>query len=223
MAEPMPASAEPINPGDHDPDLIRAVGDKLNEHWPHLLNDGVQYRVAVDALDGAVQYQDEQAEALANQVMVGQMGPSPEGGWGFTAHVPNEITGALVGWARNMLGDAPNYVEQSFTFTDREVGERFTITVQRVGNLTPHDARRQAEAEVERLTSERDRYRVALESAALSVEHDRDSRNCRDRTAHQERVSPCQHTAGFDDHDEDCPACDIQAALRPSTTEEGEA
>ncbi|WP_326828720.1 hypothetical protein OIE13_22695 [Streptosporangium sp. NBC_01810] len=50
--------AEPINPGDHDPDLIRAVGERLNEHWPHLLNDGVQYRVAVDALDGAVQYQD---------------------------------------------------------------------------------------------------------------------------------------------------------------------
>ncbi|MFG6197702.1 hypothetical protein [Nonomuraea sp. JJY05] len=33
--------------------LIQAVGAKLNEHWPYLLNDGVQYRVAVDALDAA--------------------------------------------------------------------------------------------------------------------------------------------------------------------------
>ncbi|MGV9383493.1 phosphatase domain-containing protein [Nonomuraea sp. NPDC003707] len=33
--------------------LVQAVGDKLNEHWPYLLNDGVQYRVAVDALGAA--------------------------------------------------------------------------------------------------------------------------------------------------------------------------
>ncbi|WP_433444636.1 hypothetical protein [Nonomuraea sp. CA-141351] len=51
--------AEPIDPGQHAPDLIRAVGDKLNQHWPHLLNDGVQYRVAVDALDGALEYRCE--------------------------------------------------------------------------------------------------------------------------------------------------------------------
>ncbi|WP_052424121.1 phosphatase domain-containing protein [Nonomuraea candida] len=35
--------------------LVQAVGDKLNEHWPHLLNDGVQYRVAADALDAAAE------------------------------------------------------------------------------------------------------------------------------------------------------------------------
>ncbi|MFG2076903.1 hypothetical protein [Nonomuraea maritima] len=142
--------AEPIDHGQHDPDLVRAVGDKLNQHWPYLLNDGVQYRVAVDALDGALDHQDAQAEALADQVMVGQMGPMPEGGWGLTVHAPNEITGALVGWARG-LGDAPNYVEQSFTFTDRQEGDRFAVTVQRVGKLTPHEARTAAEAERDHL------------------------------------------------------------------------
>ncbi|WP_329431032.1 hypothetical protein OG339_48600 (plasmid) [Streptosporangium sp. NBC_01495] len=198
----------PIDPGDHDPELVRAVGDKLNQHWPYLLNDGVQYRVAVDALDGAAQHQDEQAEALANQVMVGQMGPSPEGGWGLTAHVPNEITGALVGWARTMLGDAPNYVEQSFTFTDRQEGERFAITVQRVGNLTPHEARQQAEAE-------RDHLRYILSRAALSVKHDLDSSACRERVAHQEQLSLCQQRPA--EHAEDCPACEVLAALHPTT------
>lgn len=49
--------------------------------------------------------------------------------------------------------------------------------------------------------TERDRYRHALQRAALSVEHDRASRTC------QERVSPI--------HDEDCPACAVQAALHP--------
>ncbi len=45
----------------------------------------------------------------------------------------------VVGWvmaARTMLQDAPNYSETSMEFGDRETGERFAFTVQRVGKQT---------------------------------------------------------------------------------------
>lgn len=61
---------------------------------------------------------------------------------------------AAAGWvlaARALLDGAENYSETSMEFVDRPRGERYAFTVQRVGKLTPHEARRAAEAERDEL------------------------------------------------------------------------
>ena len=60
-----------------------------------------------------------------------------------------EMVAAWVGAARAMLGYAPNYSE---TPVEMEVGvgedpQRYAFVLQRVGRLTPHEARQQAEAD----------------------------------------------------------------------------
>jgi hypothetical protein len=61
---------------------------------------------------------------------------------------------AAAGWvlaARALLDGAENYSETSMEFVDRPRGERYAFTVQRVGKLTPHEARRKAESERDEL------------------------------------------------------------------------
>lgn len=67
---------------------------------------------------------------------------------------PRALIIAWVDTARKMLGDAPNYSETRIDFPkfEQEIKaagefERYVFTVQRAGKLTPHEARRQAEAE----------------------------------------------------------------------------
>lgn len=58
-----------------------------------------------------------------------------------------EMVAHWVGAARGMLGDAPNYSETPVEMVVKvgEDPERFAFTLQRVGKLTPHQARQQAE------------------------------------------------------------------------------
>ncbi len=75
---------------------------------------------------------------------------------------------AIAGWvlaARGMLDGhgAENYTETSIEFPDRPRGERYAFILQRVGKLTPHQARRQAEAEAEQLRAEVAELRARLE------------------------------------------------------------
>lgn len=60
-----------------------------------------------------------------------------------------EMVAHWVGAARGMLGDAPNYSETPIEMVVKvgEDPERFAFTLQRVGKLTPHQARQQAERE----------------------------------------------------------------------------
>ncbi|MFD3802620.1 hypothetical protein ACFWTC_03105 [Streptomyces sp. NPDC058619] len=64
-----------------------------------------------------------------------------------------ELVAHWVGAARAMLGDAENYSETPIAMEVKvaEDPERFAFTLQRVGKLTPHQARQQAEATVERV------------------------------------------------------------------------
>jgi hypothetical protein len=64
-----------------------------------------------------------------------------------------DLVAQWVGAARAMLGDAPNYSETPIEMVVKvgESPERFAFTLQRVGKLTPHEARRQAEARVAEL------------------------------------------------------------------------
>ena len=147
----------------------------------------------LEATHNAVQ---QHAENLADQTRLRSLTARP-GSLTVDLEPPHELAVAMVEQAKQILGDAPNYTETPLTLTVKAAGEveRYAFTVQRVGKLTPHEAREQAEAE-------RDRLRHALERATLSVEHDRASRTC------QERNMPI--------HDEDCPACEVQAALQPA-------
>ena len=65
-----------------------------------------------------------------------------------------EMVAAWVGAARAMLGDAPNYSETLVEMVVKvaEAPERYAFVLQRVGQMTPHEARQQAEAQVKRLT-----------------------------------------------------------------------
>lgn len=71
-----------------------------------------------------------------------------------------ELAAMYVGMARAMLGDAENYTETpigfpkgkfEFTVKVAEEFEWYVLTVQRKGKLTPHEARRRAEAERDEL------------------------------------------------------------------------
>lgn len=63
---------------------------------------------------------------------------------------PAEFARNLVAASRHMLGKAPNYME--FAFTASDTGDRFVLTVQRVGlgHPTPHEAREMVEADRDR-------------------------------------------------------------------------
>jgi len=70
-----------------------------------------------------------------------------------------EMVAHWVGAARAMLGDAPNYSETPIEMEVKvaEAPERFAFTLQRVGKLTPHQARQKAEeatADVLRIVSD---------------------------------------------------------------------
>jgi hypothetical protein len=72
----------------------------------------------------------------------------------ITAAMSGEATKAVaILFAEALRGaDAPNYIEMQLA--DPETHERFTVTVQRATGKTPHDCRKEAEAEVARLTGE---------------------------------------------------------------------
>lgn len=106
-----------------------------------------------------VRLRDVAADALANQTALKGM-TVDEGALVLELGPPRELVIAWVDAARKMLGDAENYSEtrvdfprESFSMEVKAVGEfeRYVFTVQRAGKITPHEARRAAEAEVEQL------------------------------------------------------------------------
>jgi len=70
---------------------------------------------------------------------------------------------AALGWvgaARALLGNAPNYSETVMEFGIPEDPQRYAFTVQKIGKLTPHQARQRAEAERDELRAEVERLRA---------------------------------------------------------------
>lgn len=84
-----------------------------------------------------------------------------------------DLVGAWCGAARAMLDDAPNYTETPIEMTVKaaEHPETFVFILQRVGKLTPHQARLNAEAERDQARAElaevtRERDEARAETAA---------------------------------------------------------
>jgi hypothetical protein len=75
-----------------------------------------------------------------------------------------EAAALWVGAARGLLEGAENYSEISMEFKTAGDVQRYAFTCQKVGKLTPHEARRKAEAERDELREEVERLRAQLET-----------------------------------------------------------
>lgn len=73
-----------------------------------------------------------------------------------------EIAATWVGASRALLKDAENYAEIRMQFPDHEQEQVYAFTVQKVGKRTPHELRRQAEAERDEALAEVARLRALL-------------------------------------------------------------
>lgn len=104
------------------------------------------------------------SEAVERQTLLSKMSID-EGALQIDVVPPREVVINQVLAARAMLGDAENYSETpvelppSVEMGIGTAGERYVVIVQRPGKLTPHQARRQAEAE-------RDEIRDAVQALA---------------------------------------------------------
>lgn len=93
----------------------------------------------------------EAAQALADQTLMRDL-TVKDGAVNLDLIPPREIAAIWVHCAVGMLGDAPNYSETpvdmpqvSMEISPAGSVERYALIVQRVGKLTPHEARQQAE------------------------------------------------------------------------------
>ncbi|WP_433542080.1 hypothetical protein ACQP10_37980 (plasmid) [Streptosporangium sandarakinum] len=127
----------------------------------------------VDAVLDALAEHEEQraqraAEALADQTMIRSL-TAKDGGINLDLVPPHELALLWVHCARGMLGESPNYSETlvELPTASMEVKlageyERFALIVQRVGKLSPHQARHAAEEKAEELAHEVERLRAEL-------------------------------------------------------------
>lgn len=87
-----------------------------------------------------------------------------------------EMVALWVGAARAMLDGAPNYAETpigkpiEMEVKVAESPERFAFTLQRVGHLTPHEARLKAEARVAELEAELEQARADLQQSQTAFQ-----------------------------------------------------
>ncbi|MDX3111386.1 hypothetical protein PW035_62040 [Nonomuraea angiospora] len=109
---------------------------------------------------------DRAAEALANETLMKGL-TVENGAINLSLIPPREIVQVWVYAAREMLGDATNYVEMEIKLADE--AERFAFVLQRIGKLTPHEARQKAEAERDEL---RDLVRELSNPSPCRFDHD---------------------------------------------------
>jgi hypothetical protein len=147
--------------GAADTDTIEALSDTLYDALyaitpyaePHFADQGEGLKAAVrSVLDEAAaqQWIQKQLDETGLKAMDFRNGMAME------LQPAREMVAQWVGAARGMLGDAPNYSETPITMEVKvaESPEQFAFTLQRVGKLTPHQARQKAEAELARIERE---------------------------------------------------------------------
>ncbi|MFV2172410.1 hypothetical protein ACFHW2_11490 [Actinomadura sp. LOL_016] len=169
-----------VHPDERPPLVLRAA--PTSEQIKLITYDRrtrrTEERAARLLADGA----DKLADRLTNDVRIRSM--EIRDGMSLDLEPSREMAAMWVGAARGMLGDAPNYTETPIevpTDDDPKVTmevklageiERYAFTLQRVGKLTPHQARGQAEARADAaerraLEVERENERLRQEVARL--------------------------------------------------------
>lgn len=120
---------------------------------PHFAEEGEGLRKAVQAVLEHAAAQKWIEKQLAE---TGMKAMDFRNGMTMEVEPAREMVAHWVGAARAMLGDAPNYSETPIEMEVKvgESPERFAFILQRVGHLTPHQARQQAEARVAELEAE---------------------------------------------------------------------
>ncbi|MGR6922596.1 hypothetical protein ACU635_50795 [[Actinomadura] parvosata] len=133
---------------------------------------------------------DADAEALADQTLMKGL-TVKDGAVNLDLIPPREIAAIWVHCAVGMLGDAPNYTETevkmpsvSMEISPAGTYDRYALIVQRVGRLTPHEARQQAEAERDEL---RELVRELAYDGPCQYDHDD---QCQAHALHER---PCPH------------------------------
>jgi hypothetical protein len=124
---------------EHDGDAM-AIAELLVQERAE--NEGLREQAANAAAEALVRQTTLKGMSVEDGATLLELGP------------PRELVIAYVDAARKLLGDAPNYSETridfpavSMEFKAAGEFERYILTVQRAGKVTPHDARRKAEAE----------------------------------------------------------------------------
>lgn len=149
---PRAASAEPLR------EEIAAALTEVMKQWDarevdatkragFLLGDFIEAMVAVFESDAAARRVADLAEGTRLRSMEFR-----NGRLNVELEAAQEITMALVASARTLLADAENYTE--LVYEVGAGGERYTLTLQRPGRVTAHEARLAAEAERDVLRAE---------------------------------------------------------------------
>jgi hypothetical protein len=158
--------------------IDRPVKDVLRGRVGRLLDAGVladpAERAELDAL------REQAAHAFADQTQLRQLFVNDDGEPELDLVPPHELALAFVHTAKGMLGKAPNYTETPVEFpaVAMEVSaagdpERFLLTVQRAGKVTPHEARVKAEEDLAATRKEWTRYYIRV-CLALGLHHSGD-------------------------------------------------
>ncbi|GAA2990363.1 hypothetical protein GCM10017559_07950 [Streptosporangium longisporum] len=201
------------------------IGDRRTRVMLTTTHSGWQYVLGVgrpldsdgeqaENLDGSPIWADLEFRHQADGAKYATLTPARELAVGRTDYDPDtirDIDNPVARWMR----DSAQYVTELLAEVDRLAEERDqAIAHDRQPYPTQWAYDHACEAlekhrqRADNAEAERDGLRHALKRAALSLEHDPASRNC------QERNMPI--------HDEDCPACDAQAALQAEPAREAD-
>lgn len=145
-----------------------------------LVDEVHRLRVVVDELLAELDGRDEEArERWINKTLAetGIKAMEFRAGMSMELEPAREMVAHWVGAARGMLSDAPNYSETPIEMHVKvaESPETFAFTLQRVGKLTPHQARQKAEAERDKALATLQAVREAQslgEALAAVARHD---------------------------------------------------
>lgn len=131
------------------PDLRHRLAEAIDDTFTS--EDDFDASKAADAAFAVVEDEalDRMAEHFINETKIRSM--DFRNGMSMDLEPARELAAVWVGCARGMLGDAPNYTETPVTFTVKLAGEleQYAFTLQRVGKVTPHQARQAAEERAE--------------------------------------------------------------------------
>lgn len=114
----------------------------VSGYKPGLWDLGVSLDIAVGVLEPLIR--ERRAEEMAEQTRLREMAYR-DGKLTMELDAAHEIVFTLVEAARTILGGAENYIE--LELKAQESLDRYVLTIQRAGKLTPHRARLNAEAE----------------------------------------------------------------------------